>query len=138
MSALDTALADYRSAHAALVAAAERLRAAAEIEGGLGVGHGPAELGTIMRTVAAHYGYSAAMLADRNKTAPVVRARQVAMWACRKYTAHSSMVIAGAFDRDHATVLWAVQSVEELLLTDKKFPATLHLVRSAVECALKK
>lgn len=51
MSALDIALADYRSAHAALVAAAERLRAAAEVEGGLGVGHGPAEVGVIMRTV---------------------------------------------------------------------------------------
>jgi len=45
----------------------------------------------------------------------------VAMWLCFKVTPSSFPEIGRAFDRDHTTVMHAVERVEALLLQDAEF-----------------
>ncbi len=49
-----------------------------------------------------------------NRTAPVARARQIAIYLSRRLTDMSTPAIAAAFDRrDHTTVLYAVRRIEQ-------------------------
>jgi chromosomal replication initiator protein len=73
-------------------------------------------------------------LVGRTRTYHVSRARQIAMYALRKARPDFSLVAIGeAFGgRDHTTVMWAVQQVEQRAIDSSDFALKLVRVLDAV------
>ncbi|MDF1596674.1 MAG: chromosomal replication initiator protein DnaA [Acidimicrobiia bacterium] len=72
----------------------------------------------IMDRAAAAFGFSAVDLRAKSRRQPLVLSRQVAMYLCRELTDLSLPQIGNLFNRDHSTVLHAVDKVKGLLQTD--------------------
>jgi chromosomal replication initiator protein len=76
----------------------------------------------IQKTVAAYFGISVDLLKDKTRKKEVVTARQVAMYFAKHHTAHTLKTIGFHFGgRDHTTVMHSVQTVSDLVDSDKKF-----------------
>lgn len=72
-----------------------------------------------IRLVAKYYGISGLEIISERRSAPVVRARQVAMWICKNTTRHSLPAIGRAMGgRDHTTILHGLRKIDALLKTD--------------------
>jgi chromosomal replication initiator protein len=70
----------------------------------------------VLEATAAHYGMSPADLVSDTRRQPVVRRRQIGMYAARKITGRSFKFIANKFGRiDHSTSWHAVQAVQARL-----------------------
>ena len=82
--------------------------------------------GRIVTVCAAHFGIPASVLLGRSRTRPLVIARHVAMYLCRELTDLSLVEIGKSFGRDHTTVMYAIDKVEELM-------ASRHQVYESVE-----
>ena len=67
-------------------------------------------------------------------TAGVVQARQISMYLAKSHT-KTSLKSIGAFfgGRDHSTVIYACQTVEDLIDTDKKFKAYVHDIQKKLK-----
>jgi chromosomal replication initiator protein len=72
----------------------------------------------IMERAAVNFGFSPVDLRAKSRRQPLVLARQVAMYLCRELTDLSLPQIGSLFDRDHSTVLHAVDKVKSLIQTD--------------------
>ncbi len=73
----------------------------------------------IQEAVAARLGLSVEVILSPTRTAPVARARQLAMYLTRELTDLSLPAIAEAFNRrDHTTVMHAIRKVERAALAD--------------------
>ena len=70
----------------------------------------------IRALVARTYALTDAELRSRSRKRRVVRPRQFAMYLCRRYTDASLKDIARAFGRDHSSVLYAVDVVEQRIV----------------------
>jgi chromosomal replication initiator protein len=76
----------------------------------------------IQKTVADYFGVPVALLKEKTRKKEVVTARQVAMYFTKEHTNHSLKTIGYHFGgRDHATVIHSVQTVSDLIDSDKKF-----------------
>ena len=76
----------------------------------------------IQKTVAAYFGVTVELLKDKTRKKEVVTARQVAMYFAKHHTSHTLKTIGFHFGgRDHTTVMHSVQTVSDLVDTDKKF-----------------
>lgn len=75
----------------------------------------PIKLEQIVSAVSAEYGISESDIASKRKTAPVVFARQVAMYIAKELTELSYDKIGKFFGRDHSTVLYNVEKIERHL-----------------------
>ncbi len=85
----------------------------------------------ILRVVAEHYGVRPEELRGRGRSKEVVLPRQVAMYLIRELTGASLPEIGQFFQgRDHTTVLYAIQKVQELREQD---PAMRQLLRELQE-----
>ena len=74
----------------------------------------------IISTVATYYGIPVADLTGSSRRQPLARQRQIAMYICREHTGLSLPKIGAAFgDRDHTTVMHAVEKIAGLLPEDK-------------------
>lgn len=84
----------------------------------------------ILRAVAEHYGLRPEELRGVGRRKEVVLPRQVAMYLIRELT-HASLPEIGQFfgGRDHTTVLYAIQKVQELLDADRSLQKDLALIR---------
>lgn len=71
--------------------------------------------------VCRHYGFSRNTMMEKSRKGAVVEARYVAMYLIRKNTTYSLHAIGAIFKKDHATVLWGVKTVSNLLEVDKEF-----------------
>jgi chromosomal replication initiator protein len=60
-------------------------------------------------------------LLSRRRSVRVARPRQVAMWLARHITPCSLPEIGRAFNRDHTTVMHAIDRVAELMRADTRF-----------------
>jgi chromosomal replication initiator protein len=78
-------------------------------------------LDTILQESARYYGHSVDRLVHGGRQKRIAHARAVAMYLCRVLTTASFPEIAGRFEKDHATVMYACRKVEALLAAD---PAT--------------
>ncbi len=88
---------------------------------------------TIQRAVCEHYGVSLLDLLSSRRTQAVVLPRQVAVWLCRKLTAHSLPAIGHHFGgRDHTTMLHAARRIDELRQTDPALQARLDAFITAL------
>jgi chromosomal replication initiator protein len=85
----------------------------------------------VQEAVASRLGLSVDELLSPTRTAPVARARQLAMYLTRQLTDLSLPAIAGAFNRrDHTTVLHAIRRVERSALEDASVSRTLEELTS--------
>ena len=66
----------------------------------------------IQETVCAEFGIELADLLSDRRSVAIVRPRQIAMWLARQLTPKSIPMIGRCFNRDHTTVLHAVETVE--------------------------
>jgi chromosomal replication initiator protein len=74
---------------------------------------------SITKVVCVYFKIEPEQLKSKRKTADLVRARQVAMYLCRKYTQASLKAIGEEFGgRDHSTVIHAISVVEQELGLD--------------------
>lgn len=73
----------------------------------------------IQVAVAGEFGVSVLDLVSDRRSADLVRPRWVAMWLSRHTTRHSYSAIGRHFgDRDHATVIAAIQGIEKRIRSD--------------------
>jgi chromosomal replication initiator protein len=85
----------------------------------------------VQDAVAARLGLSVDQLLSPSRTAPIARARQLAMYLTRELTDLSLPAIAQAFNRrDHTTVLHAIRRVERSALEDASLSRTLEELTS--------
>jgi len=88
----------------------------------------------ITKAVCAHFKVQPEQLKSKRKTAELARARQVAMYICRKRTGSSLKTIGEEFGgRDHSTVIHSIGVIEN----DMKFDLNLRHSIEAIEAALK-
>jgi len=93
----------------------------------------PATVGArqVQEAVATRLGLSVDELLSPSRTAPIARARQLAMYLTRDLTDLSLPAIAQAFNRrDHTTVLHAIRRVERSALEDASVSRTLEELTS--------
>ena len=84
----------------------------------------------IQKTVAAYFGIPVDLLKDKTRKKEVVTARQVAMYFAKHHTSHTLKTIGFHFGgRDHTTVMHSVQTVSDLVDSDKKFREQVEELR---------
>lgn len=79
----------------------------------------------IQRLVAEYFDIRLADMTSKKRPQSIATPRQVAMYFSRQMTDSSSTAIGESFNRNHATVLHAVNSVEKKSQTDERFRDTL-------------
>ena len=84
----------------------------------------PIKVERIIDEVARTYNVSESDILSNRKTAPLVLARQVAMYIARETTDLSFKAIGESFGKDHSTVLYNVNRIEEFL-RDKPYEKEL-------------
>ncbi|UCE65985.1 MAG: chromosomal replication initiator protein DnaA [Candidatus Zixiibacteriota bacterium] len=88
---------------------------------------------SITENVSDYYKINPDLLKSKRKTAELVRARQVAMFLCRKYTSNSLKKIGENFGgRDHSTVIHAISTVEDNLDTDFNLKSAIENIKAAI------
>ena len=81
----------------------------------------------IMKFVSEYFGVTIEQMKDKTRKREIVVARQVSMYFAKEYTNMSLKSIGSHFgNRDHSTVIHAIQSVNDLMDTDRKFNATMQ------------
>jgi len=84
----------------------------------------------IQKTVAEHFGVSLDLMKAKTRKKEVVTARQVAMYFAKEHTSHSLKSIGHNFGgRDHSTVIHSVQTVSDLIDSDKNFRSIIQELR---------
>jgi chromosomal replication initiator protein len=75
----------------------------------------------IIEATSKFYGYPVDEICGHSRVKPLVTARQVGMYVCRQLTELSFPAIAREYgNRDHTTVMHAVDKIETLLQTDRQ------------------
>ena len=89
------------------------------------VGEKPSEISieTIVQTVCEYFNITRDMLLSPSRKRQIVQARQIAMYECRNLVPNSSLSTIGSElgGKDHATVLHACTTVQNLMSTDRAF-----------------
>jgi chromosomal replication initiator protein len=83
---------------------------------------------TIQRAVAEYYDVRVADLTSKRRPRAIAAPRQVAMYLCRRLTRGSLPTIAQAFDKTHATVLHAYNTVHGRLDVDASLKRDIHQI----------
>ena len=74
------------------------------------------------------------LVRDKTRKREVVRARQIAMYFCKKLTQHSLKTIGLHFGgRDHSTVIHANNTVEDQMETDDQFHSLVETIGRKIE-----
>ena len=78
---------------------------------------------TIMDTVCEYFNITREMMLSTSRKRQIVQARQIAMYECRALIPSCSLSTIGSQfgGKDHATVLYACSTIQDLMSTDKQF-----------------
>ncbi|MDX1628632.1 MAG: chromosomal replication initiator protein DnaA, partial [Fulvivirga sp.] len=88
----------------------------------------------IQKTVAEYFKVDVASLKDKVRKKEIVIARQVAMYFSKEYTNHSLKAIGYHFgNRDHSTVIHAVQSVNDMIDTNTNFKSSVEELKKKLK-----
>ena len=88
----------------------------------------------IMEEVAQHYRVTADDICGGRRTARITVPRQLAMYFCREFTHLSLKDIGAAFGgKDHTTVIYALNRVEERIGVDEAFAREAMIIRSRLK-----
>lgn len=83
----------------------------------------------IMETVCKYFKLDIKDVISQCRKRELTVCRQICMFYIKKMTKLSLKSIGAMFDgRDHSTVIYAIQTIEDLMDTDKKFTATVNQV----------
>jgi hypothetical protein len=83
--------------------------------------------------VAKIWGIPEEALKTKTRKRTIVEPRQVVMWFRKKNTKESLAEIGERYGKDHATVLHAVKTVNNLKETDKEFRRKVELAQKRIE-----
>ena len=86
----------------------------------------------IQRTVADHFDLRTADLVGKKRSKDVAWPRQIAMHLSRTMTSQSFPVIGEAFQRNHATILYAHDQVSERAKEDRGLQQTLSILKDKI------
>ncbi|MBU6155436.1 MAG: chromosomal replication initiator protein DnaA [Alphaproteobacteria bacterium] len=87
----------------------------------------------IKKKVAEHYGLKVAELESPNRSRSIVRPRQIAMYLARLLTPRSYPEIGRRFgNRDHTTVMHAVETIQRLTSIDPTFAEEVERLRLSI------
>ncbi len=74
------------------------------------------------------------MVRSKTRKREIVQARQISMYLAKSYTKSSLKTIGSFFGgRDHSTVIYACQTVGDLIDTDKKFKGYVHDIQKKLK-----
>ncbi|MDE6026136.1 MAG: chromosomal replication initiator protein DnaA [Lachnospiraceae bacterium] len=83
----------------------------------------------IIKTVSEHMNISQDDICSKKRSQDIATARQIVMYLCREYTVLALKSIGNAVGgKDHATVINGIKRVEEKLLVDPSFKATVDTI----------
>lgn len=89
---------------------------------------------TIQKVVAEHFGLQVQDLTGPKRPKNIAEARMFAMYLSRKLTGHSHKEVGHAFgNRNHATVIHAVQQTEEMMLKDEETKRLLNTLQRKIQ-----
>ncbi len=86
----------------------------------------PMTIERIVEEVARIFDVPAADIYTERRSQPISRARQAAMYCIREITSMSFEAIGAEFGKDHTTVIYAVQKIEELIKDKPEFRAKVE------------
>ncbi|MCY1519875.1 Chromosomal replication initiator protein DnaA [compost metagenome] len=88
----------------------------------------------IQKLVCEYFEVPVDMVKSQTRKREIVQARQISMYLSKSHT-KSSLKTIGAFfgGRDHSTVIYACQTVEDLIETDKKFKAYVNDIQKKLK-----
>lgn len=89
----------------------------------------PLLLKTVVVTVAKFYGVKPRDLLSRNQTQEIVWPRQIAMYLCMYVAGANCVRVARVFDRNHATVIHAINKVRGIMDHDKRTCDEIELLK---------
>jgi chromosomal replication initiator protein len=93
-------------------------------------------IAAIQEAVCSELGVSRTSMLSATRTAPVSKARQIAMYLAREMTDLSLAEIAREFGRDHTTILHATRAVSARASADADVSETIHSVRELLGAEL--
>jgi hypothetical protein len=82
----------------------------------------------IISMTALNFGVEPIELLSANRTRHVATARMIAMWLARKHTKFSYAAIGAVFDRDHTSVIHAVERIDAEIRGDRKLAALVESI----------
>ncbi len=88
---------------------------------------------SIQKAVADFYGVKLSDMRSVRKQKEIALPRQVAMYLAKEMTTRSLPDIARSFDRDHATIIYAVKKIKALASSDSVFCHNLSAIKSVLE-----
>lgn len=94
----------------------------------------PLDPTTVVKTVATWYRLLPTTIMGHGRTPRVARARHVAMYLLRE-DGRSLTEVGHAFQRNHASVIYACTRIEELLRNNTEFVIDLNQIRERVHVA---
>ena len=88
----------------------------------------------IQKLVCEYFEVPVEMVKSKTRKREIVQARQISMYLAKNHT-KTSLKSIGAFfgGRDHSTVIYACQTVEDLIDTDKKFKAYVQDIQKKLK-----
>ncbi|MEL6675176.1 MAG: chromosomal replication initiator protein DnaA [Bacteroidota bacterium] len=88
---------------------------------------------SIQQIVSEHLGVEIDLMKAKTRKRDIVQARQIAMFFAKELTRHSLKSIGLHFGgRDHSTVIHALQTVNDLITTDKLFKQNVQDIRKRI------
>lgn len=92
---------------------------------------------SIQKIVGEHFSVEVEMMKAKTRKRQIVQARQIAMFFAKELTRHSLKSIGLHFGgRDHSTVIHALQTVNDLIATDKYFKQSVTEIRKRITMEL--
>jgi len=86
----------------------------------------------VINAVSKITGLNSNQLKMKTRLRPIVENRQIAMYLIQKYTNKSLARIGMIFDKDHATVIHAIKTVESLCDSDVGFKSRVNAIEKLV------
>ena len=96
---------------------------------------GTATVSRIQEIIAEHFGITTDQLLSKDRTRKISEPRQFAMYLCCELTDDSLPMIAGAFERDHSTVMHARDKIAELVENSGDAATLVDSLRRAIRSA---
>ena len=88
---------------------------------------------SIQQVVGEHFAIEVDQMKAKTRKRAIVQARQIAMYFSKEMTRHSLKTIGSYFGgRDHSTVIHALQTVNDLISTDKYFKQNVVEIRKRI------
>lgn len=82
----------------------------------------------IIDTVSWYLGFHPKLMTSITQRGDIVEARQICIFFCSKYTKASSVELGQRFNRDHSTILYSREKVEDLRTVEPNYAKKISLI----------